>query len=169
MNSRNYVIMKKYTVICASILVALLTACKSHYNVTTTAFHSYTTECLGSGMDGTQTLRVWATGRNRRDAIEQAKKKAVYDVTFTGINAGGGECNAYPVVDEANARKKYEDYFDLFFADGGAYSQYVSSSDFNKSSMDKFKGDGMLMFGITVSVNRSALRQRFINDNIIVK
>lgn len=161
--------MKKYILICVGIFTMLMTACKSHQNATTTAFHNYTTECMGKGMDGTQILRVWATGRNRADAIEQAKKKAVYDVTFTGINAGGGECNAYPVVDEANARKKYEDYFDRFFADGGAYSKYVSIANQKKSAMDKFQGDGNQMFGIIVTVNRSALRQRFINDNIIVK
>ena len=161
--------MKKYIIVCAGIMFFILTACKSHQSATTTAFHNYTTECMGKGMDGTQTLRVWATGRNRTDAIEQAKKKAVYDVTFTGINAGGGECNTYPVVDEANARKKYEDYFDRFFADGGAYSKYVSIANQKKSAMDKFQGDRNQMYGIIVTVNRSALRQRFINDNILVK
>lgn len=156
-------------IIGASVLVMMLAACKSHRRVTTTAFHNYPTECLGKSMDGSQTLRVWATGRNRADAIEQAKKKAVYDVTFTGIQAGGGECNAYPVVDEPNARKKYEDYFDRFFADGGAYSKYVSIENQKKSAMDRFKGDGNQMYGIVVTVNRSGLRQRFENDNIIVK
>lgn len=159
--------MNKFFVFIICISLTVLYGCSS--KVSTVAFHNYQTECLGKSMDGKQVLRVWASGRNRTDAIEQAKKKAVYDVVFTGIQGGSGECNAYPVVDEANARKKYEDYFDLFFADGGAYRQYVSTSDFNKSSIDKFKGNGMSMFGITVSVNRSALRQRFISDNIIVK
>lgn len=161
--------MKKSIIICVGILTMMLTACKSHQKVSTAAFHNYATECMGKSMDGSQTLRVWATGRNRADAVEQAKKKAVYDVTFTGINAGGGECNAYPVVDEANARKKYEDYFDSFFADGGAYSKYVSIANQSKSSMDKFQGDGNQMYGIIVTVNRSALRKRFESDNIIVK
>lgn len=137
--------------------------------ITTVAFHDYKTECLGKSMDGNQTLRVWATGRNRTDAIEQAKKKAVHDVVFTGINAGSGECNAYPVVDEANARKKYEEYFDVFFADGGEYRQYVETKNQNISSTDKYQGDGMVVYGIIVSVNRSALYQRFVSDNIIVK
>lgn len=160
--------MKKYIIICACTLVMILAACKSR-KVTTTAFHDYPTECLGKGMDGTQTLRVWATGRNKVDAIEQAKKKAVYDVTFTGIDAGSGECNAYPVVVEANARKKYEDYFDRFFTDGGAYSKYVSIENQKKSTIKKFQGDGVQMYEIIVIVNRSALRQRFVSDNIIVK
>lgn len=159
----------RYLLICIAVAVTtLLIGCKSK-EVTTAAFHSYTTECMGKSMDGSQTLRVWASGRNKTDAIEQAKKKAVYDVVFTGIQAGSGECNAYPVMDEANARKKYEDYFDLFFADGGAYSKYVSVTNHKKSAMQRHYGDGSQTFGIIVTVNRSALRKRFESDNIIMK
>lgn len=162
------IIMKKTIWILAALAIILLSSCRSK-DVVTPALHSYTTECLGKSMDGIHTLRVWASGRNKTDAIEQAKKKAVYDVVFTGIHAGVGECNAYPVVDEANAHKKYEDYFDIFFADGGAYSQYVSITNQKKSAIQRYQGNGTLTFGIIVTVNRSALRQRFVSDNIIVK
>ena len=141
--------MKKHIYFIAVLAVFVLAGCKSK-KATTTAFHSYTTECLGKSMDGSQTLRVWASGRNRGDAIEQAKKKAVYDMVFTGIQAGSGECNAYPIVDEANARKKYEDYFDAFFIDGGAYSKYVSIDNQKKSAIQRFQGDGTQTFGIIV-------------------
>lgn len=160
--------MKKKSVLVIGISLILLSGCASK-KITTAAFHNYNTECMGKSMDGSQTLRVWASGRNRANAIEQAKKKAVYDVVFTGITSGSGECNAYPVIDEANARKKYEEYFDTFFADGGAYRQYVTTVNQKKSSVDKLQGDGTVMFGIIVSVNRSALYQRFVSDNIIVK
>lgn len=162
------VVMKKQTLLIVFIVLVALTACKSKYT-TTTAFHNYTTECLGESMDGCQILRVWASGRNRFDAIEQAKKKAVHDVVFVGIQAGSGERNAYPVVDEANARNKYEEYFDLFFADGGAYKEYVTVYNRHRSAMQVHYGDGMKTVGIIVSVNRSALCQRFISDKIIVK
>ncbi|MBO7067981.1 MAG: hypothetical protein J6W52_04810 [Bacteroidaceae bacterium] len=160
--------MKQLLFFLSTIAVVCLSSCKSR-EISTAAFHSYTTECLGKSMDGTQTLRVWASGRNRSDAIEQAKKKAVYDVVFTGIQAGSGECNSYPVVDEANARKKYEQYFDMFFANGGAYTKYVSAKNQKKSAIQRYKGDGTQTFGIIVVVNRSALTQRFVSDNIIVK
>lgn len=160
--------MNRYILFLICLLSVCITSCRSKLT-TTAAYHNYNIECLGKNMDGKQTLRVWASGRNRADAIEQAKKKAVYDVTFSGINAGGGECNAYPVIDEANARKKYEEYFDRFFANGGAYSKYVSIQNQKKSAMDKFQGDGTVMYGIIVEVDRSALRLRFENDNVIVK
>lgn len=153
-------------ILAAAGTIVLLASCNST-STTTAAFHNYTTECLGKSMDGTQTLRTWASGRNKSDAIEQAKKKAVYDVVFQGIQAGGGECDSYPVISEANARKKYEDYFDLFFADGGAYSNYVSIDNQKKKGMHKLVGDGTVMYGVIVVVNRSALRKRFENDNVI--
>lgn len=145
-------------------------SCKSKEHTTNTAtYHEYSVECLGNGMDGIQTLKVWASGRNRADAIEQAKKKAVYEVTFAGIKSGSASCNAYPVVDEANARKKYEEYFDKFFSDGGAYQKYVSIQNQKKSDMEEMEGKGRVTFGIIVEVDRSELRKRFEKDNIIVK
>lgn len=162
------IIMKKHFLFAVAIMTIGLVGCKSK-EVTTVAFHSYTTECLGKNMDGSHTLRVWASGRNRADAIKQAQKKAVYDMVFTGISAGGSECNAYPIVDEANARKKYEKYFDIFFADGGDYSKYVSFANQKKSAIQRYYGDGTQTFGILVTVNRSGLSQRLVNDNIIVK
>lgn len=151
-------------------MLCMMSSCKSKEQmIETAAYHDYQIECLGNNMDGTQTLKIWASGRNRADAIEQAKKRAVYEVTFSGINSGSASCNAYPVVDEANARKKYEDYFDKFFSNGGAYKKYVSIQDQKKSDMEELKGKGRTMFGIIVDVNRSELRKRFEKDNIIVK
>ena len=146
----------------------LLCGCKSK-ETTTVAFRNYTTECMGTEMDGSQLLRVWGTGINRTAAIEQAKKKAVYDAVFVGITAGGGQCDSYPVVNEANARTKYAEYFDVFFSNGGAYTKYVTVTDQKKSSIQRFHGDGTQTMGIIVVVDRSALRKRFISDNIIIK
>ena len=164
----NFKAMKHISLLLSTVTLVCLLSCKGR-EVSTAAFHNFTTECLGKSMDGTQTLRVWASGRNRSDAIEQAKKKAVYDVVFTGILAGGGECDSYPVVSEPNARKKYEEYFDLFFANGGAYSNYVSSRNQKQTAVQRYKGDGTQTFGIIVVVDRSALKKRLVSDNIIVK
>ena len=161
--------MRRSIYLWAFIGAMMVCSCKSSKEVTTTAFHEYPTECLGKSMDGKQVLRVWASGQNRKDAVEQAKKKAVYVVVFEGISAGNGDCSAYPVVDEANARQKYEDYFDVFFANGGEYTKYVSMEKQQKESMQRHQGDGLETSGIVVTVDRSALRKRFQEDNVIVK
>lgn len=157
---------RKYVFVVCIIFVVI---CGCTRKATTAAFKNYDTECIGKSMDGKQTLRVWASGHSRTDAIKQAKKKAVYDIVFVGINSGNGECNSFPMINESNARRKYEVYFDSFFADGGAYEKFVTRVNMNGKFADRFQGDGTVMYGIIVSVDRSALHQRFVDDNIIVK
>lgn len=131
------------------------------------AFATFETECLGVELDGSQTLRAWGKGKNKADAIEQAKKNAVRDVLFKGINAGSGECNKRPLILEVNAQEKYEYYFNAFFRDGGEYKKYVSSEDENKTSKVRAKHSTQENYGVVVRVKCAELRQRLIDDNII--
>ena len=55
---------------------------------TTSAYYEYDAECLGVELDGSQTLRIWGVGRNKKDAVEQAKKNAVRTVLFKVIHGG---------------------------------------------------------------------------------
>ena len=105
-------------------------------------------KCMGVELDGSQTLRVLGYGRNRSDAKEQAMKNAVWAVVFDGIREGVSGCNMRPLVTEVNARERYEDYFNVFFADGGEYKKYVTLRDTKKRSANKKTakkgGDGFL-------------------------
>ncbi|MBQ3657977.1 MAG: hypothetical protein II956_14245 [Bacteroidales bacterium] len=145
------------------ILIGILFAFSDGY----AQFTKYETECLGVEGDGSQTLRAWGTGRNRSDAVEQAKKNAVYDVLFKGIRAGSSECNQKPLIPEVNARERYEDYFDLFFADGGEYTKFVSVADEKLFSKDKSKNKNGAQFGVTVRVLRAELKAQLKSDGLI--
>lgn len=129
----------------------------------------YTTEpsCLGTELDGSQTLRSWGTGRNITDGVEQAKKNAVYAVIFKGIHSGTGECSKQPLLMEVNAEKKYQYYFNAFFKDGGAYKEYISSEDMRPGTRQKVRNDMQKKYEVTVRVLRSELRNRLIRDNIL--
>lgn len=129
----------------------------------------YTTEpfCLGTELDGSQTLRSWGNGRNITDGVEQAKKNAVYAVVFKGIHSGNGECEKKPLLMEVNAAEKYQYYFNEFFKDGGAYVQYVSSEDTRPGSRQKVRNDMQRKYETTVRVLRAELRERLIRDNIL--
>ena len=118
-------------------------------------------------LDGSQTLRVQGYGRNRADAKEQAMKNAVWAVIFDGIRDGVEGCNMRPLVTEVNARERYEDYFNLFFADNGAYKEYVSLSDTKKRSGGKVKDKVGYSYDLTVRVLRSQLKARLKADNLI--
>ena len=124
-------------------------------------------ECLGVEMDGSQTLRVAGQGRNRSDAREQCKKNAVWAVIFYGTNDGGAGCNVRPLVTEVNAQERYEDYFNLFFADGGPYLEYISMRD-TKIGSTKHKKDKIgATYYLTVRVLRAQLKAHLKADNVI--
>ncbi|MCQ2265859.1 MAG: hypothetical protein MJZ46_07480 [Bacteroidales bacterium] len=88
-------------------LLLLISLTISYSNAQDTKGDYYTPEieCLGVEEDGSQTLRSWGVGRNKQDAIEQAKKNAVKAVLFKGIQKGNGECNVRPLIYEVNAQE----------------------------------------------------------------
>lgn len=131
------------------------------------AYFNSETECLGVELDGSQTLRVWATGRNKTDAIEQCKKNAVYEVIFYGIKGGNGGCNQKPLIMEVNAEEKYQYYFNVFFKDGGEYKKYVSTEDTRIGTRKRTRRDVQVKYGYTVRVLRAELQARLIEDGII--
>lgn len=123
--------------------------------------------CLGVELDGSQTLRVQGYGRNRSDAKEQAKKNAVWAVIFDGIRDGVQGCNTRPLVTEVNAKERYEDYFNIFFADDGEYQKYVSMRDTKKRSGGRSKDKVGYAYDLTVRVLRAELKARLKADNVI--
>lgn len=132
--------------------------------------YSQPIECMGIELDGSQTLKAWGVGNNKADAVEQAKKNAVNEVLFKGILNGKAECNTKPVVFEVNARERHEDYFNKFFADGGAYKDFISLKDeprFPLKKKDKKVGIKEVEFGVVVRVLRAELKNKMIADKIL--
>lgn len=158
----------KSKVIVTIVLLSIFLSCSTKKSTSTN--YNYSTECLGVELDGSQTLKAWGNGRNREDAVEQAKKNAVRDVIFKGIRDGKQDCNQKPIVFEVNAQEKYEDYFNKFFTDGGEYRNYISLKDeriFDKINRDKQRTSESVTHGVIVRVLRSELKQKLIQDGII--
>ena len=124
-------------------------------------------ECLGVEHDGSQTLRTTGSGRNKTDALEQAKKNAVMAVIFTGVRGGKAGCDMRPLIYEPNAREKYARYFDIFFMNNGEYLQYTSMIDKRRGSNQKKTSKLEKTIRVTVRVMRHQLQQRLMNDGII--
>lgn len=131
------------------------------------SFHDLHVECIGMQPDGSQTLRSTGTGKTRADAVKQAKKNAVWAVIFDGIYEGKSGCDMRPLLCEANAREKYEDYFNIFFADGGDYKEYVSTEDEKRHSREKSQNKYYKKYTVTVRVLRNELKSRLKQDNIL--
>ena len=156
-------------IILMALLVIMNFSCKppkdlsSHYN--------YESECVGVDLDGSQTLKVWGTGRTRAYAIEMAKKNGVRDILFKGIRNGKSDCNVKPILTEVNVQEKYEAYFNKFFSSDGSYKTFVSTpkGGLITTTEVEYKGSSKtsLTYSIIINVNRSALKTKMIQDNIL--
>ena len=154
--------MKKFVL---TIITALAITCAEAQ--TQQVYARSSIRCLGVELDGSQTLRVQGYGRNRSDAKEQAMKNAVWAVIFDGIRDGVEGCNMRPLVTEVNAKERYEDYFNLFFADNGEYKKYVSLRDTKKRSGGRSKDKLGYAYDLTIRVLRAELKARLKADNVI--
>ncbi|MCD7714398.1 MAG: hypothetical protein LUI08_05695 [Prevotella sp.] len=156
----------KKSVFYLMIIVAGITAGCSH-KTTAGAYQEYKIQCLGVELDGSQTLVSWGEGRNRADAVEQAKKNAVHEVIFNGIHDGAGSCEQRPLLNIPNAAERYREYFQRFFADGGEYTKYVSTVDEKSGSRNVEKYQYGRKMSVTVRVLRAELRERLQKDNVL--
>ena len=144
--------------------------CRAQVKKQIAGSYSLPTECMGTELDGSQTLKAWGTGNNKADAVEQAEKNAVNDVLFKGISNGKQECNIKPVIFEVNARERHEDYFNKFFADSGPYKNFISLKDeprFPLKKKDRKVGTKEVEFGVVVRVLRAELKKKMIADGIL--
>lgn len=148
-------------------LIFTLSGCKTAtQTMNEYAFAEFKTQCLGVSPSGLQMLRTLGSGMNKAKAIEEAKRNAVSAVIFDGIVDGSGECNKRPLVNVPNARERYEEYFNAFFRDGGAYNKYVSLEE-KRTSRISSKNSALESWSVVVTVNRTELRNRLIDDNVI--
>lgn len=149
-----------------TISLFLIVSCKTSGSLS--GSYSHEIECMGSELDGSVTLKAWGKGRNRFDAIEQAKKDAVNAVLFMGIRNGKSDCNSAPILNAPNIRANKADYFNDFFKDGGDYKKFVSNKDESLAKKERAKGrDGEVMFGFIIRVMRSELKKKMITDGIL--
>ncbi len=149
-----------------SIILGLIVV-MSAYAQRQTVYDRQSIQCIGTELDGSQTLRVTGYGRNRTDAKEQAMKNAVWAVIFDGVRDGTDGCNLRPLVSEVNARERYEDYFNIFFSDKGEYKKYVSLRDTKRRSAGRKKDKVGYLYEMTIRVLRSELKARLKADNVI--
>lgn len=129
---------------------------------------NYEVTCMGTGMDGTQLIKVWGFGKKPEDAIHQARKNAVHAVIFKGILGGQPGCMQRPLVNKPGAEVQHADYFNNFFSNGGSYLRFVSQA--GDGSVDRIKIDKRTYkVGVVVSVMHAQLRRELEAAGIIPK
>ena len=125
----------------------------------TSSYYSIETECLEDKLDGSFILQAWGKGSSKSEAIDQAKRNALNDILFKGINKG---CHLLPLIVEVNASKKYKSYVYSFF--NSDYKDFIS---IEKSPKSLKKSRKQTSYGIKIRVKIEEMRQKLITDNIL--
>ena len=153
-----------------ALLSFVLVSCVARQKSKAGGYYTYKTECMGSELDGSVTLRAWGTGRNYLDASDQAKKNALRDVIFKGIADGVDGCDKMPLIIEPGASQTYEDYFAKFFAEGGKYKEFVNLKDEridDKLDRNKKIGEGTRTYSVIVRIKKLELKKQLKSDGVI--
>jgi len=147
-------------------------ACDTHKSY---AYGDNKSIVIGYELDGVYIVR--ATGRatkkdmmsiERTQAILQAKKRAVYDMTFSILTSANiAEKSIKPIVLEVNAKDKYAEYFNVFFSDNGDWKNYAEVAGTRYAGTHFYKTSNERICTMAVKVNREALRKKLKEDKII--
>lgn len=127
--------------------------------------YHFTTTGVNVSPSGVVTVRAWGSGPNRASAIEEAKRKALSDLIFKGIQGTPGYAGQ-AIITEVNARERYAEYFDRFFAKGGEYAKFVKESSGTDNSRVESKSNGRTNYGVTLDIDRPALCLQLKEDGL---
>tara|TARA_B100001758_G_scaffold217676_1_gene204639 strand:- start:10526 stop:10999 length:474 start_codon:yes stop_codon:yes gene_type:complete len=124
------------------------------------SFYQYETECLEDKLDGNFVFMAWGSGSSKKEAIDQAKRNAINDILFKGVNKS--TCSVRPLITEVQAREKYRDYIAEFFRKD--YSKYINIEQSTKS---KKKSRSQTTYGVKVKIDVAGIRYKLKTDQII--
>lgn len=128
----------------------------------------YELEAMQTGVTGTYLIKVWSYSKKPEVAIEQSKKNAVHGIIFKGFTGKSGVPGQSPLANNVNLEEEKSDFFKPFFADGGKYMKFVSTStDGAVAAEDRMKIGKEYKVGVIVSVNVAELRKDLENGGII--
>ena len=126
----------------------------------------YEMTCLGEGTEGSNLLKVYSYGKTYDKSVEQAKHDAVHGILFKGI-VGSNGCANQPAMVKPQEQVANQAFFDDFFKKG-EYLRFVNiSNDGSVSGADRLKVGNMYKIGVTVSVQKDALRKYLEQAGVI--
>lgn len=127
----------------------------------------YDLESEAISSNNSKAIRVWSYSKKADVAKNQGPKNAVHGVIFKGVNENPNKrlTKILPLIKDINAIEKHADFFETFFADGGDYRRYVTTTDI----ADKVRKIDRKTYkvGVVVNVNYNALRKALEQAGIV--
>lgn len=142
------------------ILIFSLSSIAQSKQTKTASYYKYETECLEDKRDGNFIFMAWGSGSTKKEAIDQAKRNAVNDILFKGVNKS--TCSVRPLILEVQAAEKYRYYVADFF--NNDYLDYIS---IEKSPKSKKKSRSQTVYGVKIKIDVEGIRKKLKTDNII--
>lgn len=134
------------------------------------AYYDYSSKIIQDHNDGSYVIRAWGRSRNATMSYEVAKKQALKDILFNGVQAQSENIsNLKPLITEINAEEKYEAYFNKFFADNGEWENFCSMKDRRWATSKYQRTNAQTFAQVTVTIFRAQLKQKLIEDGILAK
>ena len=157
--------MKKISFLIAAAAMVLFAGCGAKRSQ---AYYDQPSQLLSVNYDGTYVIRTQVRARNAAIAFTDGQRKVMDEVIFKGVKAASnGVSDLKPLCFDLNAKEKYEDYFQVFFRDGGEWTKYASLKD-KRTATTRYQRDGRQMVEtVTVTIDRAALKKKLQEDGII--
>ena len=128
----------------------------------------YEIEAVSTGTEGSYLIKVWSYSKKPVLAIEQAKKNAVHGIVFKGFAGKQRVSGQKALAIDPNIEVEQQEFFKLFFADGGNYMRFVQlTNDGSIAAEDRLKVGKEYKIGVIVSVSVSSLRKNLEDAGVI--
>ena len=132
------------------------------------AYYDQKPQIISTELNGTYAITCWGTGRNSDEAMKELKKQAVYEVVFNGVASASSNIQSLkPLILTVNAKDKYADWSNKFFADGGEYLKYCSKHDRRTGTSKFYKTGNQVKCQGVVSVDVAGLKAALKESGII--
>ncbi|MBQ9077130.1 MAG: hypothetical protein IJY31_04740 [Muribaculaceae bacterium] len=145
--------MKFFVSILCAILVVLPSVAKDNTEVT----FDYQIEGVGTGSQGTDLVQVWVMCKKPNITDVQIGRCAVKGILFKGFSSKEFRQQRKPLAGSANVEQQHADFFNEFFKDDGAFSNYVQVISNTRKVVKLEKKQYKV--GATVTVLKEQLRK----------
>jgi hypothetical protein len=145
-----------FKVLFLAAILAVVAGCGTPKSQT---YYDQKAQIIGTELDGTYAIRCWGRGRNAEEAMRELMKQAVYEVVFNGVTSASSNIQSLkPLILTVNAKDKYAEWSNVFFADGGDYLKYCSKHDRRTGSSRFIKNRDQVLCQGVVSVDVAGLK-----------
>lgn len=116
----------------------------------------YALEGAGTGAQGSYLIKISLISKDKKPDDSKLLRAAVHGVLFKGFNNKELRQHQKPLAGSPAVEAQHPDYFNSFFADGGAYTNYA---DVVSGSRQVMKTGKKYRVTVTVTVYKDQLRK----------